>query len=490
MLILIKQKLHSVVILLGLLISYPLFAQIWSVPERVSPYVTGSYIILSQGLTADSSGRPWCGWAAETYNPSAYDIYVSHYSDTVWSGFDTICSPTNFYTSELATDALGNMWVISTDDSQIFACFYNGISWSSMMWVPSVANTCNHRPVAAGDTLGNLWVCWHARGPGDGHHIWGNAYIQGQWGPPVLISYPGSHDESAYSMTTAKEGLVWVGWFAVFWPDFEAIYVSFNDNNTWSDPLLITEYSPAGRFALLGPALAVDTANVVWAGWSVTDHEDSNTAIYTSYYDGNTWSAPVLVNSEPTVFYSDIAITSDDAGMVWLTWVNSDEDIYYSYWNGNNWSDPVPIDTHPAKDYDPKMTFDGERIWVTWIRRVDLLDTLSVYASYAYGVGVEEKPAADPLPAVSGISLDCPNPFSSKTSMSYQLRSDCRVSLRIHDIAGKLVRTLVNRDQTAGYYLVNWNGKDNVGTQLPAGIYFLRLETSNKSITKKITKLE
>jgi hypothetical protein len=170
--------------------------------------------------------------------------------------------------------------------------------------------------------------------------------------------------------------------------------------------------------------------------------------------------------------------------------MNSDEDIYYSYWNGNNWSDPVPIDTHPAKDYDPKMTFDGERVWVTWIRRVDLLDTLSVYASYTYGVDVEEKPVANPQPVVSRLVQIHPNPFSSKTSISYQLQSNCHVAIEIYDVAGKHVITLANTDQKLGHHLVNWNGRDNVGTQLPTGIYFLRLETSNKSTTKKIAKLE
>jgi hypothetical protein len=83
-----------------------------------------------------------------------------------------------------------------------------------------------------------------------------------------------------------------------------------------------------------------------------------------------------------------------------------------------------------------------------------------------------------------------PNPFSSKTSISYQLQSDCRFSLRIYDTAGRHVRTLVNAIQTPGHHIVNWNGKDNVGIQLPAGVYFLQLETSNKSVTRTIVKLE
>jgi hypothetical protein len=278
-------------------------------------------------------------------------------------------------------------------------------------------------------------------------------------------------------------------WFTTSWPDFEAICVSFYDSSGWSDSLLIAEYSPANRFALLGPALTIDTSGKVWAGWCVCDHEDTICSVYASYYDGNTWSAPMFVASEPAVFYSEIAITSDNAGMVWLTWTNPDTNIYYSYWNGTNWSNPAPVDTHPAADGDPAMTFDGERIWVTWIREIGS-NTYGVYASYTYGVGVEEKQTADSFLSVSGLSQNYPNPFSSYMTISYQVPFDCYVFLRIYNIAGELVQTLRSKNQKPGHYTVCWDGKDENGKQLPSGVYFVRLKTPNKSIIKKIIKLK
>ncbi|MGB7054571.1 MAG: T9SS type A sorting domain-containing protein [bacterium] len=477
-----KQKSYRVVILLVLLsICSLIVAQTWSYPERISPYVTGSYIIFSQGLTTDSSGRPWCGWAALT---DYSNIYVSHYTDTAWSVPDTIHPFGGFYSCDLATDANGNVWVVANEGYAISACFHNGTSWSGLMQVPT-QGTCCHDPVTAGDTLGNLWVCWHGGGPGDGHHIWGNAHIAGQWGSPVLISYPGGHNESAYSMTTDKQGKIWVGWYRFSCPD-RAICVSFNDGSSWSDTMMVAGY-PHSYFTR-GPALTVDTSGRLWAGWFGCDSA-SNWKVYASYYDENTWSTPVPVSSETAVFYNKIAITSDNAGMVWLTWTNPDTNICFSYWNGNNWSDPVPVDTHPARDYSPKIMFDGERIWLTWIREIGS-NTYGIYASYTYGVGVEEERTTSPLQLGTELRQSYPNPFGSKTAISYRIQSDCCISLKIYDIVGNLVRVLVNEHQKAGHYIVSWNGKDNVGTQMPAGIYFLRLETSNKSTTKKIVKLE
>ncbi|GAI64485.1 unnamed protein product, partial [marine sediment metagenome] len=72
----------------------------------------------------------------------------------------------------------------------------------------------------------------------------------------------------------------------------------------------------------------------------------------------------------------------------------------------------------------------------------------------------------------------------------YQLPSDCHVCLRIYNIAGELVQTLGSKNQKPGHYTVCWNGKDENGKQLPSGVYFVRLKTPNKSITKKIIKLK
>ncbi|GAI58355.1 unnamed protein product, partial [marine sediment metagenome] len=202
---------------------------------------------------------------------------------------------------DLATDANGNVWVVAEDDG-ISACFYNGISWSDLMLVPTHGLSCSY-PIAIGDSLGNLWVCWMGSGPGEGYHIWGNTYIQGQWGAPVLISYPGSHNELTYSMTTDKQGKVWVGWYWFSGFD-QAICASFNDGSAWSDTMVIAEYSYSSR----GPALTVDTSGKVWAGWLGCD-SGSNWRVYASYYDESVWSDPMLVSDESGVGGWPIAIT-------------------------------------------------------------------------------------------------------------------------------------------------------------------------------------
>lgn len=78
-----------------------------------------------------------------------------------------------------------------------------------------------------------------------------------------------------------------------------------------------------------------------------------------------------------------------------------------------------------------------------------------------------------------------PNPFNATTKIHYQLSMSSRISLKIYDISGKEVKTLVNQHQTAGQHTVTFDA-----SKLPSGIYFYTLKTSNISSTKKMIYLK
>jgi hypothetical protein len=75
------------------------------------------------------------------------------------------------------------------------------------------------------------------------------------------------------------------------------------------------------------------------------------------------------------------------------------------------------------------------------------------------------------LPAVYSLAQNYPNPWNPTTTISYGLPAESRVSLRVYNLLGELVATLVDGVQPAGYRVVNWNG---VGHS--SGVYFYRLE--------------
>ena len=76
-----------------------------------------------------------------------------------------------------------------------------------------------------------------------------------------------------------------------------------------------------------------------------------------------------------------------------------------------------------------------------------------------------------------------PNPFNPSTKINYQLSALSKVVLKIYDDLGRKIRTLVNKEQSAGYYSVNFNAYG-----LTSGIYFYRISTTGRASSFVQTK--
>lgn len=83
-----------------------------------------------------------------------------------------------------------------------------------------------------------------------------------------------------------------------------------------------------------------------------------------------------------------------------------------------------------------------------------------------------------------------PNPFNPQTVIRYELAAPGRVRLRVHDAAGRLVRTLVDERQEPGRRTVAWDGRDAAGRRLASGVYLCRLATPTRTLTRRLTLLK
>ena len=104
--------------------------------------------------------------------------------------------------------------------------------------------------------------------------------------------------------------------------------------------------------------------------------------------------------------------------------------------------------------------------------------------AFEFGVTAVE---AEHQANVSGFRLgqNYPNPFNPATTISYDLRNTSRVLLRVYDVLGSEITTLVNEEQSAGSYTVNFSGEG-----LQSGIYFYRIDTGAFSEVKKMILLK
>ncbi|MDO9391257.1 MAG: FlgD immunoglobulin-like domain containing protein [bacterium] len=87
------------------------------------------------------------------------------------------------------------------------------------------------------------------------------------------------------------------------------------------------------------------------------------------------------------------------------------------------------------------------------------------------------------------LQQNAPNPFKQATTINYQLAQPGMVNLKVYNIAGQLVKTLVSGKAGAGPHSVKWNGRDNAGNKVSSGIYIYRLQAENKEMTRKLVIL-
>ena len=96
----------------------------------------------------------------------------------------------------------------------------------------------------------------------------------------------------------------------------------------------------------------------------------------------------------------------------------------------------------------------------------------------------------DGLPATYAVHQNYPNPFNPLTTLRYDLPEDAMVNITIYDMMGRVVKILVNDQQTAGYRSTQWNATNDAGSPLSAGMYLYTIRAGDFSQTRKMLLLK
>ncbi|MBZ0198734.1 MAG: T9SS type A sorting domain-containing protein [Ignavibacteriaceae bacterium] len=142
---------------------------------------------------------------------------------------------------------------------------------------------------------------------------------------------------------------------------------------------------------------------------------------------------------------------------------------------GENWIEQVPEDRY-------KM-----------LHKIQILNHKTAYACGNYGTflktttggvtWVEENNS--PFPKEYSLNQNYPNPFNPSTTINYELPQDGVVALKVYDILGKVVQTLVNEYKTKGRYEVNFDA-----SSLSSGMYIYEIKSGDYKASKKMTLLK
>ena len=96
-----------------------------------------------------------------------------------------------------------------------------------------------------------------------------------------------------------------------------------------------------------------------------------------------------------------------------------------------------------------------------------------------------ERPREDGLPAAPALAQNVPNPFNPTTTIGFGLPNAEFTTVKLYDVSGRLVKTLIDGDMPAGYHDVILNA-----SHLPSGLYFYSIKAGDFSAVKKLTLLK
>ena len=83
-----------------------------------------------------------------------------------------------------------------------------------------------------------------------------------------------------------------------------------------------------------------------------------------------------------------------------------------------------------------------------------------------------------------------PNPFNAETKVRFEILEKARVRLRIYDLLGRRIATLIDEERSPGLHEVSWYGTRDDGTACASGLYFYRLEVNDLAQTGKAILLK
>lgn len=198
-------------------------------------------------------------------------------------------------------------------------------------------------------------------------------------------------------------------------------------------------------------------------------------------------------------------IVSDAAGGAIVTWSDRRSGGYEQYADiyaqrvdpsgAVQWAaDGIPLCVADDTQYFPVIVSNGAGgAIVAWEDYRGA--TPAIYAQFVNkcgGIGVISCDLGDEearAPEAAYLSQNYPNPHNPLTNIAFGLSAHARVSLRIYDSAGRLVRTIVAGDRAAGDYVETWDGRNMRGEEVASGIYFCRLEAGTFAQTRKMILL-
>jgi len=450
----------------------------WTTPVNISN-TTGHSNYAS--LAVDRYGNIHVVWTDDTSGNN--EVLYCFYNGDYWSAPLNISNDaTDSERSDITVDAFGQLHVAWKDhqSGEMYWTFYAGTSWASPVNISNNPgySTC---PSLAADDSGRVFISWHdIREQSD---IYFSIYDGTSWSPPQNVT--NDPLDSAYpDIAVDSKGCVHLVWMN-YGADIEAYYSKY-DGISWSSWVNISNlegYSCDPKIALD----SLDRPHVVW------EEREHGYEVYYTHFDGEDWTVPYKLSGSDC-HNPAITLDSNDNGHV--VWGGPGNGIYYTFGSDTSWSSPLDItDSSEVICLLADIGVDSTHLHVVWTKAIDRTRAEIYYSSHKWS-GVEPQ-SWRPFPKGYKLEQCYPNPLNPSTVIRYSLLVDrsavsyqrSAVSLKIYNILGEEVITLVDQEQRAGRYEVVWDGRNNQGKEVANGVYLCRLKAGEFTAARKMVLL-
>ena len=250
------------------------------------------------------------------------------------------------------------------------------------------------------------------------------------------------------------------------------------EGNIDADPLFANENS--GDYTLTQESPCKDAGTADLDGDGVDDITD---------YNG---SAPDMGAYETTIAALTGFSLYPMETYVTLTWDPAEDDglQYYLLERSTDpeFTEETVVSNYVMTNYfeDSSLEYDTEYFYRVSYYAGDwseLSDVISVTLEWMNVDGSQ-------IPDVYALHQNYPNPFNPVTNLSYDLPENAMVNITIYDMMGRIVSTLVNENQSAGYKALRWNATNNTGQPVSAGVYIYTIQAGDFNKTKKMILLK
>jgi len=466
---------------------------------------------------------------------SSEGIYISTDGGNTWSGTDT-CKGASIINHG------GDPGVVITESGRlilshiglVFPGTYThysddlGLNWSTAVTVT------NHQTGDKGTIVldysnqssfkGRVYLAWTDLQVNPAAVLSSHSTDQGvSWSNPQIVNPNPPLRCVGGSITTSTNGTIYICWSGItlvspFIEDYAGLAKSTDGGVTWSNQQNIFDMNGiSGTLPTKGniksnglPQIVVDNSGSVRDGWIyiVTTEKnlspagtDPDVILHRSTDDGVTWSPGIRVNQDPLnngkiQYFPDIQV-DDQGGLDILfhddrntTSDSTDLFLARSLDGGNTWKEfalansrfkPKPIVGGASSyqgDHISLLAVDN-KLYAMWM--ADYSGLYQIWASI-FDLNVLSIDESN-YDVVENFELlqNYPNPFNPTTNIGFRISDRGFVTLKIYDILGNEIATLVNEEKPAGEYEVEFNGNN-----LPSGIYFYQLQAGSFVKTKKM----